>query len=162
MSEYPTATVREIDGQIVLDDPQALAIIRAIEKHNCGATLALNADRVIHFKKRIRDLGKTVQEVCIVILNVDDHNGGMLADILMPGYDWDAIRAQGQIPFARGLTSRDTLQKGLVILDPEAGKKLEEAKGVAVVVMDHGVVEVFESPLDDTNVWSKIVLDPPV
>jgi len=52
----PMAVVREVNGQVVLDDPVALGIIHAVEKHNCRNTLEMNADRVVHFKRRWRNV----------------------------------------------------------------------------------------------------------
>ena len=171
MSDYPRAVVREVDGQLVLDDPDALAILQVIARHNeaigkqnCVDTLALNADRVEHFKKRILARGQTPQEVVIVILNVDDPFGGPLAHHLMPGCDemWQGFRDQGQVPFARGLVVREGIQDMLDHLDKNgSGEKLRRAQGVAVIVMDHSVTEVFESPID-SNAWVKILIDPPV
>jgi hypothetical protein len=165
--DYPQAVVREIDGELVLDDPMALAIIQAFKGASLQKTLADNADRVAHFKRRIIERGMTLQEVCIVIINVDNSAGGPIANLLMPGTDWDAIRAQGQIPFARGLAMREGMQNALDMIDKEtgtteAGQQLRRAEGVPVIVMDHERIEVFESPLDDNNVWVKILVDPPV
>ncbi len=84
-----------------------------------------------------------------MILNVDDPNGSVIADILMPGYDWQQFRDQGQVPFARGLTSREAMQEVLDTLDPEEAERLREATDdrAAVVMMDHGVIKVyFEGP----------------
>lgn len=143
---YPRAVIREVNGQLVLDDPDALAVVRAIEKNNCKNTYDLNKDRVAHFVRRIAERGQSVRDVVIVILNVDDDNGGRLADILMPGHDWQAYRDRGEVPFARGLAMRDGIQDLLDGLDPEAGTKLRETVDkTAVVVMDHGVVEVFQT-----------------
>ncbi len=143
MSKKPRAVVREIDGQMVLDDPDAVAIIQAVGKYNCRNTLELNADRVAHFKNRISERGLTASDVVIVLLNVDDVHGGPLADTLMPGCNWQEIRDRGEVPFARGLAGRDGIQEVLNAFDQEAGKKLQDMSGVAVVVVDHGVVEVF-------------------
>jgi hypothetical protein len=143
MNEKPRATVRKIDGQLVLDDPDAMAMVRAVSKHNCRGTLDVNADRVVHFKQRMSDRQLTPSDVVIVLLNVDDVHGGPLADILMPGMDWQEIRARGEVPFARGLVGRDGIQKVLEAFDLEAAAKLKDMTDVAVVVVDHGVVEVF-------------------
>lgn len=35
MSDQPRAIIREINDQLVLDDPDALAMIRVVEKLNC-------------------------------------------------------------------------------------------------------------------------------
>jgi hypothetical protein len=140
---YPRAVVREIDGQLVLDDPDAVAVIRAVEKHNCRNTLELNADRVAHFKKRLAERGMTADQAVIVLLNVDDVHGGPLADALMPGFNWQEIRDRGEIPFARGLAMREGIQEALGTFDEEAAAKLRDMTDVAVVVVDRGVAEFF-------------------
>ena len=144
-SDYPQAVVREIGGQLVLDDPVAVAIVNAVEKHNCRNTLELNADRVIHFKQRVVERGLTVANMVIVLLNVDDVHGGPLAEILMPGFNWQEIRDRGEIPFARGLVVREGIQEALQLFDKEAADKLRKMTDLAVVVMDHGVAEVFSA-----------------
>lgn len=137
------AVVREVNGQPVLDDPVAVAVIHAVEKHNCRNTLELNADRVEHFKRRLGELGMTPNQAVIVLLNVDDVHGGPLADALMPGYNWQEIRDNGEVPFARGLAMRDGIQEALGTFDKDAATKLQSMSDVAVVVVDHGVAEVF-------------------
>ncbi len=139
----PTAVVREVDGQLVLDDPQAVAVIRAVEKHNCRNTFELNADRVAHFKQRLSERGMTADQAVIVLLNVDDVHGGPLADVLMPGHNWQEIRDRGEVPFARGLAMRDGIQDAIGTFDEEAAAKLKGMAEVAVVVVDRGVAEVF-------------------
>jgi hypothetical protein len=142
-----SAVVREIDGQMVLDDPEALAMIQAVNTHNgkqnCHNTLGMNADRVKHFKNRLAERSMTADDAVIVLLNVDDVHGGPLADALMPGYDWQEIRDRGEVPFARGLAGRKGIQEILGGFDEEAAKKLQLMSEVAVVVVDHGVAEVF-------------------
>lgn len=137
------AVVREINGQLVLDDPDALTFVRVINKNNCGTTLKINEDRVAHFKRRIIELGKTAKDVVIVLLNVDDVHGAQLADVLMPGFNWQEIRDRGETPYARGLAKRDGIQEAIDILDKEAGEKLRLMDDVAVVIVDYGVAEVF-------------------
>jgi hypothetical protein len=139
------ATVREIDGQLVLDDPDALAVVRVAAKRNCRGTLELNNDRVRHFQQRVVDLGRSAADTVIVLLNVNDPNGGALADILMPGHDWQAYRDRGEVPLARGLAVREGIQTALDLLDREAADKLRASETVVVVVVDHGVAEVFDA-----------------
>ena len=141
--EATGAVVREVDGQLVLDDPIAVAMISAVEKHNCRNTLKLNADRVEHFKRRLTERGMTPDQAVIVLLNVDDVHGGPLADALMPGHNWQEIRDKGEVPFARGLAMRDGIQEALGAFDKDAATKLQSISDVAVVVVDHGVAEVF-------------------
>lgn len=140
---YPQAVVREIDGQLVLDDPDAVAVIRAVGKHNCRITLRWNADRVVHFRNRLAERGMTADQAVIVLLNVDDVHGGPLADALMPGHNWQEVRDRGEVPFARGLAMREGIQDALGTFDEEAAEKLRGMTGIAVVVVDHGVAEVF-------------------
>jgi hypothetical protein len=142
-AERPQAVVREVDGQLVLDDPEALAVIRAVSKHNCINTFNLNVDRVEHFKNRLAQRGLTPNDAVIVLLNVDDVHGGPLANALMPGQNWQEIRDRGEVPFARGLAMRDGIQEAIEFFDKEAALKLKEMAGVVVVVVDHQVAEVF-------------------
>ncbi len=142
MSDTPRATVREIDGELVLDDPHAVEVIRTVAKYNCKDTLTANQDRVEHFAKRITETGRTAADVVIVILNVDDPHGGPIADRLMPGFNWQEIRDRGEQPFARGLAGRQGIQEILAHFDTEAADTLAKIEGVAVVVVDYGVAAV--------------------
>ncbi len=145
-SDMPRATVREIDGKLVLDDPDAVAVVRAISKLNCRTLYEANQERIWHFRNRVDARGLTWQDVVIVILNVDDSNGGRLAEALMPGADWQPFRDRGEVPIARGLASREGLLDVLESFDAEAATKMRELTGiVAVLVVDHGVAEVFGS-----------------
>ena len=103
----------------------------------------MNADRVEHFKQRAIERGLGAEEVVITLINVDDVHGSVLADALMPGFDWQSIRDRGEVPFARGLAAREGLQEFLEITDLEASTKLREAQALSVIVVDRGVAEVF-------------------
>lgn len=137
------AVVREIDGQLVLDDPMALRMIQINGKCNCEATFDLNADRVEHFKNRIAEKQLNSKDVVIVVINVDDPHGGPIADMLMPNFAWQEIRDRGEVPFARGLAMREGIEEVIKIFDKEASEKLKNTTGIAVVVVDHGVAEIF-------------------
>lgn len=127
---------------LLLIDPAALAFVRAVERENVRRLIVdTQLDRVRHFERRLRHLGLSPAEYLIVILNVDDANGAALADVLMPGYDWSAIRATGQTPIARGLASRPALQESLGGV--AAGEELASIEGVAVLAMDRGLVAAF-------------------
>jgi hypothetical protein len=143
MSDASRAVVREIDGKLVLDDPVAMGVARAVGKHNCRNTIELNADRIEHFKRRLTERQLSPSDVVIVILNVDDIHGSLLAEALMPGTDWQEYRDRGEIPFARGLAERAGITESIDHFDQEAGAKLRDEAGLAVVVVDHGVAEVF-------------------
>jgi hypothetical protein len=143
MSDKPRAIVREVNGQLVLDDPDALAVARAVAKHNCRLTLEAHADRVAHFIQRVSERSLDPLSVVIVLLNVDDPQGGAVADVLMPGHDWQAYRDRGERPYARGLATREGMQQVLDSIDTEAATKLRAGESVPIVVMDYGTVEVF-------------------
>lgn len=143
MGDQPRATVREIDG--VLYDPRALTEIRALGKLKCRNTLEMNADRVEHFKRRLTVRGLTAAEAVIVILNVDDPNGGPIAEMFMPGHNWQQYRDRGETPFARGLEMRAVIEDTLDLFDKEAAAKLREMTEYAVVVVDYGVAEIFHA-----------------
>lgn len=143
----PEAYITEVDGELVLVDPIACAVIEVIQNHNktlCKETLEQQKDRVRYFAKRVRDLRKNPSEVIITLLNVDDPQGGVVAEILMPGYNWQPYYDRGEIPFARGLAGRAGIQNILDEISPVEGQKLRDAELVnAVVVMDHGEIAVF-------------------
>ena len=75
-------------------------------------------------------------------MTVDDQNGAQLASVLMSGHDWQQYRDRGEVPFARGLASREGVQDFLGSVDEQAAEKLQSFQGLAVVVVDHGVAEV--------------------
>lgn len=120
-----------------------LHVIRAIEKHNCKELLRLNTGRMLHFVLRMKQRGYSPNDVVVTCINVDDPNGGPIADLLMPGQDWQAFRDQGQIPIARGLAGREGIQTILQQFDCDAADKLQRTPGIAIVVIDRGVAEIF-------------------
>jgi hypothetical protein len=142
MNEEPRATVRNIDGQIVLDDPDGLALMKAVEKHNCRNTLLAQAERVEHFARLAAEMGRS--DLVIVLLNVNDREASVLANALMPGANWQQYIDRGEIPCARGLAERAGVVGFLVAIDDqETASKLEAMTELAVLVMDRGVAEVF-------------------
>jgi hypothetical protein len=138
------ARVIDVDGQLVLDDPDALAVMRAVAKHNCRKTLLAQAERVRHFERRMSVLGVPAKDAVIVVINADDRHGRVIADMLMPGHDWSEIRARGELAYARGLAGRLGMTSVVESMDLEEGIKLRAFDGACVVVMDHGHVAVFD------------------
>ncbi len=142
-SDSPRARVIEVNGQLQLDDPDARAMMKAVAQHSCLATAKNQRDRILYFVDRMRILEKPAHEVLITCINVDARYGADFADALMPGTDWQSYRDRGEIPFARGLALRPPLQLAVSALDPEVGEKMKTIPGIVVLVVDHGVVEVF-------------------
>lgn len=133
------------NGELILVDPVGHAVMMGVAKHNCSLTLEIHADRVAYFRQKAVELGKKSDDVVIIIANVDDRYGNIVANALMPGTDWQPVRDQNQIPFARGLAGRDGIQAFLKLADQAADQKLLQFKSeeLAVVVVDHGTCEVF-------------------
>jgi hypothetical protein len=130
-----------IDADGRLHDETAEAMVHAVERHNVRDMLvSTQLERVRYFEGRMAALKLSPTDYLIVVLNADDPNGGALAEILMPGHDWSEIRALGQIPYARGMVARQPMQESLV---GEAARELAEIDGIAVLVMDRGIVTAF-------------------
>jgi len=130
------------DGQLILIDPTFAAVVKAIAKHNCKNTLEANADRIAHFRNRVVELGRSPKDTVIVIANVDDKAGGILAESLMPGFSWDEIRARGEIPCARGLAERDGVVQFIKTVDPDIVIN-DDPQQVQIIVVDHGTCVIF-------------------
>lgn len=130
------------DGQLILIDPVAASVALAVAKHNCRNTLALSADRVDYFRQRAVQLGQGPKEVVIVVINVDDKAGEILAEALMPGFNWDEIRAKGETPVARGLAGRDGVIEFAKKIDPNLVVD-DNPSELQVVVVDHSTCEIF-------------------
>ena len=135
------------DGQTYIDNSDGLAVTRAkaVCKRNCQITLKMHSDRVEYFRRRAIERGEPDSETIIILANVDTPYGYYLAEQLMPGNEqqWQKYRDLGQVPFARGLAKRSGVQNFLRKIDLVAANKLEAHTGLAVVVVDHGVAEVF-------------------
>lgn len=128
------------DGTLVLVDPAASAMIAALGKDACKSLLAANAERLAHYAGLNRD------DVCFVLLDVDDARGAALADVLMPGHDWQQYRDRGEKPLARGLATLDgmigvleQIQEGLASAWMHCGDN-----DLPVVVMTEGAVLVTQ------------------
>lgn len=141
--------IHVFDEEFVLEDPSVFALLVAEAKSNCRHTLDLNLDRVAHFTNRVVELKCDPGDVVIVVVNVDDNNGSQLAEILMPGEDWQQYRDKGQTPFARGLAGRAGILDFLDHIDTAAATKLKSMNDLSVVVVDNGVAEIYSAKIDD-------------
>jgi hypothetical protein len=142
-TEYPNAYVKEINGELVLIDPVAEALIDAIGKDNCFKTMKGQLERVQHFRKRMSELQKDPKEVVIVLINVDAPFGKDLAEALMPGHDWQQYRDQDQIPFARGLAMKESVAKYVKNFDEQVYDLMISSNDETVLVIDHGTAMAF-------------------
>lgn len=122
-----------------------------------NAKLRVDPERIRHFVKRFAEMGVNPREEFIVSLCMDDPCGAALGDALIPGRDsaWDEIRAQGGIPFARGIATIGVLADGLAEHAPNAARRLAELRAtgtIAVLVMDLNTVAVY--PASDFDATS--------
>jgi hypothetical protein len=162
--DYPEAHIEQanptlwqrLNGEeppLVLHDPAAEAMIAVVEAHNrkiakenCRKLFENQAERIAHFQQRYIASGAGPGDVIIVLVQVDDPYGAGLADALMPGYDWQALRDRGEVPYARGLAGRAGITEAVTFIDPEVGKRLEAIPGLAVAIVGYGTAEVYPAP----------------
>lgn len=148
-SDDMTAHVeRDADGNLVLIDPVGFAVMQAVARVNLDAIVEANAGRIKHFMERFRIRECTPDEICIVLINVDDEPVGReIANRLCPGMDstWEELRAQGMVPFARGLAGREFIQVAVELFDTYAAEVLKSVPDkLVVVVVSHGVANVYD------------------
>lgn len=137
------AYVTVIDGKTVLIDPVGYAVIQAVNKINCENTYIAQMDKIKHFKNRITEKGLNPDNVVIIVINVDSPYGPEIADAIMPGHNWQQYRDKGEVPFATGLAIKEGMIEMIALFDKEASEKVTQIKGVPVIVVNYGVVEIF-------------------
>lgn len=137
------AYIAVIDGKTVLIDPLGYALIQAVNKYNCENTFIAQMERIQHFKNRITEKELDPNSVVITIINVDSPYGPEIAEALIPGHNWQQYRDKGEVPFARGLAMKKELIAMINTFDKEASEKITKTKGIPVIVIDYGVVEIF-------------------
>jgi len=84
------------------------------------------------------------KERLVVVADVDDPCGAEIADVTLPGFDWDTIRSKGMQPIAIGTMPHELLvdfARGTVLLS-ELVPDHEDTVLVAVVA--HGGIMVAE------------------
>ncbi len=136
MSDKPEAMVREVNGQLVLEDPMAVAVAGVVERWNL-----YNADPAA--VKRLELRAKEKGDFAVIVIDVDA-SWTDLADVLMPGHDWQQYRDRGEKPIGRGVVPRDALVdlvesvREKVVPDPFPA-------GVFTAVFGLGGVSVYEA-----------------
>lgn len=145
--DQPTATVYRLPtGEIVLNDPVAVSIWQVLTDPDRKDAYEQSKDRVGHFVKRMEELGKSPELTVIVLLQVDDTVGGMLADALMPGHNWNEIRGRGEEPYARGLASREPIRRILETVYPDAAQILaKNMNKTCVVMVSYSSATIFDA-----------------
>ncbi len=139
------SVVVEVNGEPLMN-PTPQEVARVIARQKCDDVFEANKERVAHFSRRIDERGLTGADVVIVVLVVDDTYGGLLADTLMPGQDWQAVRDRGEIPIARGLAVREGIEEAIGTFDPIAAAKMRSNPSAKLaVVVGAGIAEVYQA-----------------
>lgn len=137
------------DG-VVIPDPEA--VITEDELARCQSAMDFfsgNAEHIKRFKQKAEELGRSGQDTVITLINVDDPCGAILADVLMPGHDWQRYRDAGEIPVARGLAGKDGIPDFLEEAGyPSAASDLLHTDDLMVVVLDAGIALVLNVDFD--------------
>jgi hypothetical protein len=125
-----------IDENGALHHLDPVTKLKDIERENCRRLLSsFHGERIRYFTNRIAALGQSARDFVVVVISVDDPIGKALAEALMPGHDWSAIREAGQEPWARGFADRGKMQELCDLLDAEQGNKLRDILGLAVITV---------------------------
>lgn len=133
------------EGPIIPDPDQPVDAERLARTEAAMNIFRGNAERIMHFQRRAEELGRSGRDTVITLANADDPAGGVLAELLMPGHDWQQYRDAGEIPVARGLA----LKSGIVNFLEEAGyttaaAELANTDDLRVVVLEAEVALVME------------------
>jgi len=139
------------DGIPVGPDLDSLTAGQRESLNECAAFFVAHVERIRHFADRVAELGRSGADTVITLINVDDPtgHGRLLADLLMPGHDWQQYRAQGEVPVARGLAIKEPLPGILAELGYDiAARELADTDDLRVVVLHAGTVQVMEVQFD--------------
>lgn len=119
----------------------AVATRHEFYKSNYDA-LEKKAYKAIHVRKF------KPNEVALVAIDVDDPDWRKFADHLMPGEDWEAIRAKGLKPVARGIVTWEVVEYVKTVCpDITEGISTSPREGhLYCFVMAAGGVAVYEIP----------------
>jgi hypothetical protein len=90
-----------------------------------AAFYLLNYDAMLRLANRAQETGRTHETHIIVAIDADDPAWTNLRDALMPGHDWDAYRARGEAPVARGIVPKSYFAPWLYEMVPALRGSLE-------------------------------------
>lgn len=152
MDEVRSFIKRDKNGDFVLYDDAALGAYQAISNVNKKRAFFNSKNAIYELSSFVKEKIATIQErgtvdsQCIVLIDVDDNMGSQLADVLMPGYDWDQYRVQNQRPVARGIVSMAFIEEIMRTLEGHVLDCREVSKG-------EGDVGVFTLFYDSALLW---------
>ena len=133
------------DGPVIPDPDQTTDSEYLARTQTAMELFRGNIERLEHFKRRVDELGLSGNDAVITLINVDDPNGSILANVLMPEHDWQRYRDAGEIPVARGLAKKDGVHGFLMAAGyNNAADELASTSDIRVVVLDAGVALVMD------------------
>lgn len=142
MGSRPQATVREVNGQAVIDDPQGLAVLGAIERHNLYRA---DPDATERLEARAREkTEQTNKPFGVIMIDVDVPDFADMAEALMPDHDWDSYRGRGEKPVARGCVPRELLVEMVNAVREDARVGADPMPERFTAVFGLGGVTLFE------------------
>ncbi len=138
LKERRDATIHKINEMLPLNDTSV------VNKNNYRHVFKPYSNRIERFRRHAKELNGPTGHVIILLLNVDDINGGPLSRMILPKHKWEEARSRKEKPFIRGLFTKELLCKKLDIVNTEAAEKLRDVTRLAIVVVDFNVIEIFE------------------
>ena len=142
---FSQLTLREINGEFILYEPELNAEIERINKQNCEDLYNIYTDKINKNIEYILNNEMSHNESVIFLANADDINGSKITNILLPDHDWSLVRDKGHKPVLCGYMNRTDIQAFLDIIDENTAQKLREATGMSIIVIDSETTELFEA-----------------
>ncbi len=142
------------DGVLVGQDLDALSADELQAIQSCASFLLINANHILRFTNRVTELGRSGLDTVITLIDVDEPSGkgGLVAELLMPGHNWQQYRDRGEVPIARGLASKDGFPEILTELGyANAARHLSGTDELSVVVLHAGTAQVMEVAIEPTD-----------
>jgi hypothetical protein len=155
--DHVTEYLAKPGGKPVGPDVDALPDDKRASIEACLDFFALNAERIRHFSERIEALGRSGADTIITLIDVDDPtgNGAVLAELLMPGHDWQQYRDKGVPAVARGLADKEPFPDILARLGYDvAARELASTDELRVLVLHAETVQIMDVqflPQDNHN-----------
>lgn len=118
-------------------------------KNNCILTLMTGMNRVKHYRNSFHELQLNPNDFVIVLIHADDFHGGqIIKSICQNSGDFsEKTSTPGKIKYFSGILGRPGLDDLLAIFDEDAAEKLKQTDGLAAVVIDYGVAEIYNSSM---------------
>lgn len=114
----------------------------------CIEFFAAYSDRISYYVQRVEELDRSGVDTVITLINVDDPtgNGSVIANLLMPGEDWQQYRDRGEPPVALGLATKQPFPAILADMGYEtASQELGSTDDLRIVLLHAGTVQILDA-----------------